>query len=252
MKLLFCTAAAAASLFCALHTASAQEAVVAEVTTAQVVGVPESDEGYVQRSVRAPRKAFELTIDTGYTQGFGSIGEGRRVNEVAGPGVGVGLGLAYRASPKVSVGVSGRYQEVVDVVASDVDQEAAARGLAGGLDMTYHFTPYDRFDLWTKVGAGYRFLWDVRATPERTLLRHGFELAKLEVGFDWRLSRSFAIGPLFGADVTMLLWRDDDRFATEDNMMAQRGIATFLHAGLQARFDIGGPRSAEPKTMARR
>src|SRR5262249_8089986 len=58
--------------------------------------------------VRAPNAAFELGVEAGYTQGFGSITSDRRVG--AGPGGTVGVSLDDRINPRWSIGVSGQYQ----------------------------------------------------------------------------------------------------------------------------------------------
>lgn len=214
---------------------------------------------YWGRTIGAPRKAFELGLSTGYTQGFGDVGGGRQARDIAGPGIGLGLSLGYRAAPGVSIGLSGGYQELMS--AKDL-ATARARGASAGVDVTFHMTPYDRLDLWGSIGTGYRFLWDINkseevagstptgTTPRRTrvedtnVLRHGFELAKVQLGFDVRVSRSVAIGPLVGADVTALLWRDENRGAGS-LLMADRGISTFVYGGLGGRFDIGGERVDE-------
>jgi hypothetical protein len=215
---------------------------------------------YWQRSIGAPMKAFELSVTTGYSQGFGKAGGEQQIGDIAGPGIGVGVGLAYRASPRFSFGLSGAFQELMPVEDS---VRAQARGLAYSLDMTYHLTPFDRVDVWASLGTGYRMLWDIgerdetmgtvrQAAVERNVLRHGFEIAKVQLGFDVRASRNVGIGPVIGADVTTFLWSDAPGRDT-GAMMADRGVSTFIYGGLQGRFDFGGQRVDEWRAnLARR
>jgi len=235
--------------------------VIEETTVVRDTYVTEN-RTYWSRPIGAPRKAFELGLNTGYTQGFGDLGARRNVKDIAGPGLGFGLNLGYRASPGVSIGLGGTYQELSPV--SDVTT-AKARGVTAGLDVTLHLTPYDRVDIWGSLGTGYRMLWNVGGKEESTgsvtrrvdaeqtnVLRHGFQLAKIQLGFDVRVSRNVGIGPVIGADINTMLWRDENRGAGSV-MMDTRGLSTFLFGGIQGRFDIGGERVDEwTAQMARR
>jgi len=208
---------------------------------------------YWRHSLTAPRDAIELGVSTGYTQGFGNIGRNRTAHDLAGPGLGIGANLGYRLSPYWSLGLHGMYQELSP---TSTLANARARGALAGLDATYHLSPFDRVDVWGSLGAGYRFLWDlngsedsqvdgsgttVREASNGNIMRHGFELARLELGFDVRVSKSVGIGPLVGADISTMLWRDEGRGAGSE-MMSDRGLTTFVYGGLQGRFDIGGDR----------
>lgn len=222
--------------------------------------------GYFSRSLGAPRRAFEIGVAGGYSQAFGDLGTGLAVRDVAGPGIGGVLTLAYRAKPGVAIGLSGGYQQLAAANKS-LGKDALTRSFAPGVDLALHFTPYSRIDVWGSIGVGYRLLWDVggvegpaagpasvggarpraaraAATDSTTVLRHGFQLAKVQLGFDVRLTRDVAIGPVIGADVSTLLWRDENRGAGSE-MMSDRGLSTFIFGGLQGHFDIGGERIDE-------
>jgi len=202
---------------------------------------------YWTQSEKAPEDAIELTLGTGYTQGFGQIqkGSSNNINDVANAGIGVDLGIGYRISPNIGLAALGQYQEFsVGQAGSDT---RAARGLLAGADATYHFAPYTRFSPWVRVGTGYRMLWSLSTGP--TALYHGFDLVRLATGFDVRTTPDFAFGPMIGADLNVYVWQYDNVGGT--SAIADPRISTYVYAGLQARFDVGGKRSLESKTLAK-
>jgi outer membrane protein OmpA-like peptidoglycan-associated protein len=182
-------------------------------------------------------------VGTGYTQGFGRIATGLGVPSVAGAGIGASVVLVYRATRHLSFGVEGQYQEF------NPELNTSARGLAANLGATFHFAPTFRGDPWLRFGAGYRLVWenDPFAAPGTTPLRHGFEIANLKLGYDIRMSEDVAIAPVIGGDVTTFLWQDNGGV---NNAYSNAQVASFVYAGLQGRFDIGGDRVGGPVARA--
>lgn len=201
---------------------------------------------YLKQSVDAPAHALEMTLGTGYTQGFGQIqkGSANNINDVANAGIGVDLGVGYRISPNVGVGVDAQYQEFS--VAQSGPGTTAARGMTAGVDMTYHFAPYSRYAPWVRVGTGYRMLWSVSNGP--TQMYHGFDFLRLATGFDLRLTSDVAMGPMIGADLNAFLWRSGA--GSGNSALSDPRVNTFVYAGVQGRFDIGGTRTSSPKMIA--
>jgi outer membrane protein OmpA-like peptidoglycan-associated protein len=196
----------------------------------------ERSESYLSQHLRAPSNALELKIGTGYTQGFGNAGPSRPLQDLGGAGLGASLDVDYRLSRPWSVGVESQYQELTD------KDNTSARGLAFNAGATYHLDPLVRGDPWVRVGTGYRLLWENDPSGARglTVLRHGFELATAKIGYDVRVSEDLAIAPVIGADLNMFLWQD--RSDTSASQMSSAQVGTFVYAGLQGRFDIGGER----------
>jgi hypothetical protein len=190
---------------------------------------------------RAPVDAVELTMATAYTQGFGRIDRGapNNVNDIASGGIGFGLGVAYRISPKVGMGISGEYQEFS--VPENATHATAARGLVGAIEVTYHFDPFVRFSPWVRGGSGYRMLWQHTDGP--TTLFHGLDIVRLAAGFDLRTSSSVAFGPLVGMDFDVFLWRQTND--TANAAIEGPRVSTFFFGGVQGRFDLGGARVTE-------
>ncbi len=215
---------------------------------------------YLEQRERAPNQALEITLGMGYTQGFGRIQGGAPnvvgagpVNDVAGPGLGIEGGLAYRLAPHWSIGATAQYQEFAngDKNAGDpygMSSGSAARGLVGSIDGTFHINPYQRLDPWVRLGTGYRMLWEVHPSPAPTYMFNGFDWAKLAIGADIRTSPDVSLAPMVGADLNTFLWQDGaSRVAIGDLR-----LNTFLYAGLQGRFDFLGTRESGTAMFASR
>lgn len=224
---LFLGAALAVSCF-------ASTSVWAQQTNATRVA-PEREE-YLSQHVPAPRRALELSVGTGYTQGFGMLQQGVGLPDVATPGLAVDVGVGARLAPRWSVGLTGQYQEL------NAERATAARGLTTGIAGTFHIAPYVRSDPWVQLGAGYRMLWERQlANSNVNLLSHGFELAKLTAGFDLWLNEDIAIAPIASADLNMFLWQDGGNNVA----IANPRLSTFVMAGLQGRFDIAATHESQ-------
>jgi len=188
--------------------------------------------------VPAPARALELSVATGYTQGFGSLQRGVGLPSVARAGIGAELGVGYRIDPHWGVSAIGQYQELRS------ERADAARGMTGTLAVQYHMAPSVRVDPWVELGTGYRVLWE--PLPDRdTLVNHGLQLARLRVGLDLR-DENIAIAPVIGADITTFLWQDA---GTVDALSDPR-VSTFVFAGIQGRLDVGGTKTSTVRTTS--
>lgn len=177
----------------------------------------------------APRNAFELSVATGYTQGFGNLTSNVGLPSVATPGVAFDLGLGYRIDPRWAVLWSGEYAELT------AERTNAARSFTSGLAVQYHLAPLQRVDPWVELGIGYRFVVE-DSTIGPTLVTHGPQLGRARAGIDFRLDETFALGPMIGADATIFYFQDTENFQTT---LPNPTISTFLFAGVTGRFDIG-------------
>lgn len=201
-------------------------------------------------TIPAPSDALELSVGMGYTQGFGSLQGDVGMPSVARPGLGVDGSIGYRINPRFSIAAAAQFQEL------DAQRASRARGLTAGATAQYHFRPTQQSDPWVEVGTGYRLLWEL-PTDGPTQLTHGFELVRVRAGVDFRASPTAAIGPVVGADATTFLFQDaPGRPANVTNPT----VSTFIFAGLQGRFDVGGqprlapapPTTEELETISRR
>lgn len=204
---------------------------------------------YTRSPMRAPWNAFEIGVNTGYTQGFGDIADGLPVGDVADAGIGVGLDLAYRATPGFSLGFSGQFQEF------DPDTRlktgANARGVTGTIVGSFHLSPYQRVDPVLSLGTGYRMLWAMPRGPNNDVMTHGFQLARLNAALDIRVSDDVALGPMVGADLNLFVWRNPEG-SVGNQEIDDKSVNTFIYAGVQGRFDVGGTREAKIRQIGSR
>lgn len=193
-------------------------------------------ETYLSEHLGAPSNALELKVGDGYTQGFGNLAPGRGLPSVLGAGNGVNADLDYRLTPEWSIGVEGEYQSFTP------EQNDKVQGAALNFGATYHFSPVLRGDPWLRIGTGYRWLWEYDPLGLSGLWvdRHGIDAATAKLGYDVRVSEDLAIAPVIGADVTTFIWEQASNDGTHALPSAQ--VASFIYAGLQGRFDIGGSR----------
>ncbi len=198
------------------------------------------------KPLETPTRALEFYGATGYTQGFGELQSGVGMQRVITPGFATEIGLGYRIDPRWAVSLVGQYAEF------DAERANSARGLVLGAAVAYHVRPYDKWDPWVQVGAGYRLLWENNVAPAPDLLTHGLELAKVTIGVDMRASRDIAFSPVLGVDLTLPLWQATN--GQSSTAIADPTVSAFVFAGMQARFDltstfVGGARPvAETRT----
>jgi hypothetical protein len=205
---------------------------VPAVALAVFVPCPASaqEEPYLQRGVPTHENAFELSVGTGYTQGFGMLRSGVGMPSVARAGLGVDLGATYRVDRRWAVGIGGQYQELY------APSAAGARGFSWTIAAQYHIDPEIRLDPWVELGSGYRLLWEEHSGSVPNVLTHGFELARARLGIDFRISPEVALSPVIGADATLFQWQDSGTISA----IASPTVSTFVFAGLQGRIDVGG------------
>ena len=99
-----------------------------------------TQEAPTEKTVGAPKDAFELSFGTGYTQGFGNLKGGVGLPSVVTPGAAFDLGLGYRIDPHWAVLWSGQYAELT------AERTSTARSFTTGLAAQYHFAPTQPVD----------------------------------------------------------------------------------------------------------
>ncbi|MGK3986890.1 hypothetical protein WME99_27830 [Sorangium sp. So ce136] len=204
---------------------------------------------YLRSPLRAPGNALEIGVSVGYAQGFGDIGSERRLRDLSGPGAGVGVALGYRAVPGVGLGLTSSYEQYM---ARGPEQRGTdLRGMTVGAEASFHLAPFERVDPVISLGSGYRALWTAAPGRESDRVTHGIELARLQAVLDVRMSDSVALGPSLGGGLNLFLW-ENTRGSTRAREVPGRRVNTFVFAGLQGRFDVGGQRVREVFPIAAR
>jgi len=191
----------------------------------------------LQRIVEAPKTALELRLSAGYSQGVGSLdsGGGQTVQDVADVGGGIDLGIGFRVSPHFSLGTY-----ATGALYSPVTPDSSVRSIAGGVEATWHFRPYKSLDPWIALGVGYRAFWE-SPPAEDTIVWQGFEIGRLGVGVDYRLSPSVAIGPTI---VAALTYFSKKASASAPDGFIGGAVGSFVSAGVGVRFDFFGHTSS--------
>lgn len=212
--------------------AAALAVLVPSIAGAQQQEIQPSEKTYTQQGLPAPAQAFEATVGTGYTQGFGMFRSGVGMPQVAHEGIGVDASAGYRIDPHWALSIGGEYQEL------NATNASAARGATATIAAQFHMAPTIRLDPWVELGSGYRALWLIPSTNiEATALTHGWQIARARLGFDLRVSPDIAVAPVIGADATMFLWQD---VSGNNAAIPSPAVSTFVFAGVQGRLDIGG------------
>ncbi len=207
------------------------------------------DEEITSHLQLAPKNAFEIGFQGGYFQPFGDLMKDVRISNVTDAGGEVALDLGWRIGPMGAVAVTGRYHEsVVDDQFADND-DMDIRGGAVGFQGTVYFAPYMAANPYLTMGAGYRTLWLVPQNGVDSTIYHGVELARAQLGLDFRVARDFSIGPNAGAAVNMFVAEDGPTGnrvnPSGDQVIDDPRPSAMIFAGMAGRFDVGGSRVSE-------
>jgi hypothetical protein len=180
------------------------------------------------------KNAVELSVGTGYQQGFGKVSNAQpTLTDTGTAGGAIQAGIGYRFAPQFALGFYGSGAQFGR--GSNVDPTASLYTATAGLQADYHFIPSgSTADPWLSIGSGWRGYW-VNADRGTTSL-NGLEIGKLQAGVDIRVDRNVAIAPVVGADMSMFLTQAQPN--TGFHNVPGPTLNTFLFGGLQGRFDI--------------
>jgi hypothetical protein len=212
---------------------------VPAIASAQPEPTAPAEGGGFDHEVAPVDSAFEIGVGAGYTQGVGKLGGGFGfLEDVSGAGAAVEIDLGYRVIPQLSLGVYGtfaRYQRGDQLL---IDSDVI--GATAGIQATWHVRPDRSVDPWVSLGTGWRGLWLDPPTGKGTTMQ-GFELARLQIGADYRVSRDIAIAPVIGGSLSMFV-SEDSAMTTSYEELTDKQVNFTGFAGLTGRFDLGGRR----------
>ena len=97
-------------------------------------------------------------------------------------------------------------------------------------------------DPWVSLGTGWRALWLSPDNGKVTSLR-GLELARLQVGVDYRITKDVAIAPVIGGSVSIFVSQDSPMTRSYADIPDKKVNVTGF-VGLAGRFDFGGAERA--------
>ena len=237
-------------LFATCATALAQEPVpevapdpAAPVPTPAPVPAPAA----MPTGAIGPRGAIELGLRVGFGYPVGNEGAVPGANntslhdDITGM-IPLWIDAGFRANPNFYVGVF--FQYAFAFVNSDQNPDCAqasvscsAKDLRLGLDVHLHLSPGESFDPWVGVGAGYEWLVLDESSGAISVSETatGFEFVNFQLGGDFSVAPSFAIGPFFAFTVAQY----SHLGGTIDTDLATKAIHGWAMGGVRGVFDIG-------------
>jgi hypothetical protein len=179
--------------------------------------------------------AVELTIGTGYEQGVGKIASGQpSLTDVGDAGGAVQVGVGYRIIPQLTLGLYG--SGAAFGRGDQVDSSASLYSAAAGVQADWHILPGGHeLDPWVSLSSGWRGYWINQDTGKTSV--QGMEIAKLQVGLDYRIDQAVSIGPVVGADLSTFFTQSTPGSNGFSNISSPQ-VNTFVFAGLMGRFDV--------------
>lgn len=218
----------------AMHLFPALSLLVPAVAFAQ----PEPNESSgVDHEVAAVKRAFEVSIGAGYAQGAGNTGgDMADLQDLTGPGGAVELDVGYRVIPNLTLGAYGTLalHDNGDSLANDT----TVTGATAGVQAAWHFRPDRSIDPWIRLGTGWKGLW-LSPDQGKTTSLQGLELARLQVGVDYRITPDIAIAPVVGGSLGMFVSQDSP-MTDEYTEIADKEVNFTGFAGIAGTFDLGG------------
>lgn len=212
---------------------------VPAIAYAQPASESVEDSAGFDHAVAPVHNAFEIGVGTGYAQGGGKLGGNMgSLEDVSGPGGLVEVDLGYRIVPALSVGAYGTFSKFQK--GDSLVKGTGVLGATAGIQAAWHVRPDRSVDPWVTLGGGWKGLWLDPNTGKTTSLQ-GLELARLQIGADYRMSRDVAIAPVIGASMSMFISQDSAMTANLTELNDKRINFTGF-AGLSGRFDVGGRR----------
>ncbi len=184
---------------------------------------------------------LEVGASVGFMRGHGPAAGGMMpdLQDLAGNGASVRVDVGWRLDSRWLVGT---YVETGRLASGDAGTDGMT-SVAAGLQAQLHLAPAARLDPWIGLGAGWRGLWLEHAAGTHVL--QGFDLARIQVGLDHRVSDRLAIAPTVGVAVTTLV-SEKRPGASGYSDVEDRKTGHFLFAGVSGRFDVLGAGGARP------
>jgi len=205
-------------------------------------------------AVAAPARAdrdsgLALGLRAAYAVPFGSAVQGTDLNQLAAGSSPLQLDLGWRFDRRWQAGGYLGYGFVR--LAGEANSALAAQGATDidghrlmrvGLQGIYTILPDARFAPWVGVSAGYEWLRYASATvagKETEIGLRGFE-AGVQLGADYRLGSSFAVGPFaafsIGQFQSSTTWVSGAGETASD--VADKGLHEWFQLGIKGSFEL--------------
>lgn len=161
----------------------------------------ESPEG--ARTMEPTPSGFRVGLRSGVGVPIGrAFASGTAMRDTISAYVPLRLDVGYRITPHFYVGVNGQLASLVSNACAG-DMQCSGTNARFGVGGAYHLLPSRRIDPWLALGVGYETLSVSRTSDGRTadFTAQGVELVNVELGVDWRASRSLRLGPALSSSI---------------------------------------------------
>jgi len=152
-------------------------------------------------TVPAREKKFKLGLSAGYGTPFGAISPGDTLDQIGDHEIPIALDAGYMVSKHLLLGVYGQYGLIGGNC--DPSSSCSVHDIHVGIEGQYHFEPGKPIDPWVGLGVGYESLSYSASSgaDTRSLRFSGVELARVQVGVDFKLADAFTLGPVLSGSI---------------------------------------------------
>jgi len=176
---------------------------------------------------------LEIAVAISGAQTTGDIGDGMTADNLIGSAGQLDLEIGHRLTPHLTLGFYSNAQAFAEGSYGPRDVYTGA----AGVEADFHFRPTQAVDPWISIGTGVRayLIEDGNYT-----IGVGAELARLQVGADFRLDENVALGPVLGASAS--LYGAEKQPMEDFHELSDKGINWTFTAGIAGRFNLLGTR----------
>lgn len=201
---------------------------------------------------RASGSGLQVSARLGFGGGVGDVVKGIAITDAAKYAVPVEVDVGFRLNDHWYGGVYGQYSFVA---AKEYERTCPAgfdcsfADYRIGVAAEYHILPSRRFDPWVGLGFGYEWLKAstsgslalpvgpggalVPGKVQADVTDRGFEMANIQVGGDYRLSRWFSVGPALTLTYARYNVRSGSNTVTVGGMIMEQSLkASHANHGL--------------------
>lgn len=177
---------------------------------------------------------LEIAVAISGAQTVGDIGGGMDASDVIGSAGQFDLEIGSRLTPHLTLAF---YSNVQPFARVSTDTRVLYTGSAGAV-AALHLRPTSAVDPWISLGSGVRGL--LIENDDGYSITVGAELARVQLGTDFRLNEDFALGPVIGASAS--LYGAAKPPMQDFAELSDKGINWTFTAGVAGRFNAFGTR----------
>jgi hypothetical protein len=185
---------------------------------------------------RADDTGFTLGLRASYASPRGDVVTASQLSDSVEGAIPLWFDLGYRFNKNIQVGGYFQYAGAFGLsrVANCSELgNCSSSSYRFGVEGIYTLIPDSSFGPWAGLGVGYEFLGTNVAGADRTV--RGFEFLNLQLGFDWRATKSFSIGPFASWSLGRFGTSSSGGVATD---FSDRSNHNWLQAGLKTSFNF--------------